>query len=136
MGILDELKAFALKGSVVDMAVGIIIGTAFTALITALVGDIFLPLISIPGSVDFSTVQTLVGHGLFKEGAFLTELIAFIIIVLVVFFLIVKPVQMRRDRAEAQKPKAAATTKECPYCISQVPLKATRCMYCTSQLTA
>jgi large conductance mechanosensitive channel len=132
MGVVQDLKQFITHGNAVDMAVGIVIGTAFTAVITALVNGILLPLVSVPGAFDFSGVQRQVGGGVFKFGLVLTAVISFLLIAVTVFFAVVRPLAMLEERRKARLPAAGSTTKECPECLSQIPIKARRCMYCTS----
>jgi len=134
LGTLNDFKTFILRGNVVDLAVGIVIGAAFTTVINGFVNDIISPLI--PTSP--SGLAGLVIHfppyskGIFI-GAFINAVISFLIVAAIVFFFVVKPVNALMTRF---KPKDAgpATTRECPFCLSTVPIKATRCAYCTSQL--
>jgi large conductance mechanosensitive channel len=136
MGVVDEFKTFIMKGNVVDMAVGIVIGLAFSAVVTALVADLITPLIGIPGHLNFAGWSWTFNNSTFQQGLFINAVISFLLIALVVFFLIVKPMNKLNERAAAKKPKAAPTTKDCPYCLSEIPIKATRCKYCTSELKA
>lgn len=134
-----EFKEFALKGNMLDLAVGMIIGAAFTGLVSSLVENIFTPLISlITGSVDFSgmkfdLVNPVSGetYGAITYGAFLTQLIDFIIMAFVVF-LIVKGINSMRKKFEKPAEEEAPTEKECPYCKSMIPITATKCAHCTS----
>ncbi len=149
-----ELKAFMMRGNVVDMAVGIIIGAAFGAIINSLVRDIIMPPIGfITGGVDFTSLFVILKAGktpppypslteaqnagavTINWGIFINTIIIFIIVAVVLFFLI-RSVNKMRAQVEAPKPVVAGppTTKECPYCLSTIPIKATRCAYCTSQL--
>lgn len=141
-----EFKEFILRGNVVDMAVGIMIGAAFGKIVTSLVNDVLMPPIGfILGKVDFSNLFiSLSGHyGTLAEaqaagaptinyGIFLNTVLDFLIIAAVVFFLIVRP--MNRLRKAKEPAPAAPATKECPYCYSVIPVKARRCPYCTSNL--
>ncbi len=144
---LKEFKEFALRGNVIDMAVGIIIGAAFGSVVSSLVNDILMPPIGfLLGKVDFSNFFiSLSGHyaslaeakaagaPTINYGLFINTVLNFIIVVAAVFFFIVRPINRLRAKKEAPAP-AAPTTKECPYCLSTIPLKATRCPYCTSML--
>ena len=146
---LKEFKEFAMKGNVVDMAIGIIIGGAFGQIVSSMVGDILMPPIGLlMGRVNFSSLYVNLSGGTFdslakaKEagaatinyGLFLNTVINFIIVAFVIFMLVK---QMNRlKKAEAPAPAAAPTTKDCPACLSHVPLKATRCAYCTGELRA
>lgn len=129
--ILKEFKEFITKGNVIDLAVAVVIGLAFNALVTALVSDIVTPIIGIPGHLNFSSISYTVNGSTFKVGLFLNALIAFLSIAVAVFFFIVKPVSKMQ---ELNKRKEEATTKECPYCFSTINIKATRCPNCTSKL--
>ncbi len=119
-----------MKGNVLDLAVAVVIGTAFNAVITAFVSDIITPLVGIVGNVDFSKISYTVNNSVFSIGLFLNVLISFITIVVVIFFFIVKPVSKINSM---KKPiQSSPTTKECPECLSQIPIKAKRCAFCTS----
>ena len=135
MSIVGDFKTFIMRGNVVDMAVGIVIGVAFTALVTALVADLITPLIGVAGHFDFSNIHQTIRGSTFLTGLFLNQLISFLLIALVVFFLIVQPMAKLEARSKAKQPKPAATTRECPECLSQIPLKAKRCSFCTSSVT-
>lgn len=132
---LKEFKAFVLKGNVVDLAVAVVIGAAFTAVVNALVKDLLTPLIAIPGKSDFSALHFTVRHSTFLYGAFLNELIAFVMIAAAVFFFVVKPMNVliaRRNRGEGAADDPS--TRDCPFCLSAIPLAATRCAHCTSEV--
>ena len=143
---LNEFKTFALRGNVVDLAIGVIIGGAFGKIITSLVNDILMPPIGLLlGKVDFSNLYInlsrtpyaslaeakAAGAPTINYGAFLTTLIDFLIVAFVVF-LVVR--LFNRLRREAPAAPAAPTTKECPYCRSSIHINAVRCPYCTSEL--
>jgi large conductance mechanosensitive channel len=134
MSAARDFKDFILRGNVVDLAVGIVIGAAFGAVVTALVTDLITPLVTIPGKVDFSSLTFTIGGGVFKYGHFLNAVIAFLIIALVVFFFVVRPVNALMNLRKTET-AVAPTTRECPYCLSSVPAKATRCAFCTSDLS-
>lgn len=126
---LKEFREFAMRGNVVDLAVGVIIGGAFGQIITSLVDDILMPVIGIfTGGVDFSERVIAVGAAEIRWGAFVQNIIDFLIIAFVIFLLIRTINRLRRD-----EPKTP-TTKECPHCFTTIPLKASRCPNCTSQL--
>lgn len=135
MSALDDFRAFITKGNVVDLAVGVVIGLAFNAVVMAFVTDIITPLISLPGSHDFSAYSVTVHGGTFLYGAFITAIINFVLIALVVFFAIVRPMSQMEARRKAKVAAAPPDTRECPACLSKVPIKATRCAFCTSALT-
>ena len=143
---LKEFKEFALKGNVADMAVGIIIGAAFGKIVSSLVSDVLMPPIGkLAGNLDFSNLFISLNGQAYESlkaakdagaptvnyGLFLNTVIDFIIVAFVIF-LIVK--QLNRLKNEA--PPAAPNTRECPYCLTQIPLKATRCPACTADVKA
>lgn len=132
---LKGFKEFILKGNVVDMAVGIVIGVAFGGVVTALVKDLITPLIAaIGGTPDFSSVYFTVNKSKFMIGDFVNALLAFIINAAVIYFLVVVP--MNKVMAMAKKEKQISpTTKKCPQCLSVIPLAAKRCAFCTSVLS-
>lgn len=131
---MNDFKQFLLRGNLVDMAVGVVIGLAFAAVITALVADLITPLIAaIGGQPNFSGLTFTIHRSHFLYGAFVNALIAFVVIAAVVFFLVVKPVNalMARRRTE---PPVDATTRQCPECLSEIPIAARRCAFCTSEV--
>jgi large conductance mechanosensitive channel len=133
---MKDFKEFLLRGNLVDMAVGIVIGVAFAAVVTALVGDLVTPLIAaIGGKPDFGNLSFTINKSHFLYGDFINAIITFVVIAAVVFFLVVKPVNalMARRRTEAPVDE---TTRECPHCLSQIPIKATRCAFCTQEVPA
>ena len=133
---MKEFKEFILRGNLVDMAVGIVIGIAFAAVVTALVADLVTPLIAaIGGNPDFSSLSFTINKSHFLYGAFINALITFVVIAAVVFFLIVKPVNALLARRKTEPP-ADATTRECPHCLSQIPVAARRCAFCTQEVGA
>ncbi|HZN54633.1 MAG TPA: large conductance mechanosensitive channel protein MscL [Candidatus Polarisedimenticolaceae bacterium] len=142
---LKEFKEFAMKGNVLDMAIGVIIGAGFGKIVSSLVGDILMPPIGkLMGNLDFSSLFVALdgksyasleaaksaGAPTINYGVFINTVIDFVIIAFVIFLLVR---QINRLKKEAP---AAPTTKECPYCFSQIPLKATRCPACTSEVRA
>ena len=133
----SEFKEFISKGNVMDMAVGIIVGGAFTAIVNSLTNDVINPLIGSIFKMDFSELSVDINGADLMYGAFIMAIINFIIIAFVLF-LIVKGMNKLRARAEekkkAEEEEAAPTTKICPFCKSEVPIEATRCAHCTSEL--
>jgi large conductance mechanosensitive channel len=144
--VLKEFKAFAMRGNVLDMAVGIIIGAAFGRIITSLVSDIIMPPIGVLlGKVDFSSLffnisgtsyPTLAAAkaanaATINYGTFLNTVIDFLIVAFVIFLMV-----RQVNKWNKPEPAPATTTKECPYCLTAIPLKATRCPACTSELRA
>jgi large conductance mechanosensitive channel len=150
---IKDFKAFIMRGNVVDMAIGIIIGAAFGAIVASLVRDIIMPPIGLALSgIDFSSLMVVIKQGVppgpypdpaaaiaakavtINYGVFILTVVSFIIIALVVFFFIVRPVAKMTAPKVAPAP-AAPTTKDCPYCATAIPIKASRCPNCTSELT-
>jgi large conductance mechanosensitive channel len=128
---LKEFKAFVLRGNVVDLAIGVVIGLAFGTVVTAFVDHILTPLISIPGKTDFSELTFKIGGGIFRYGLFINALIAFLLTAAAVFFFVVKPVNALMDRRRTE-PDVESKTKQCPECLSNIPTGAKRCAFCTS----
>lgn len=130
---MKEFKEFISRGNVMDMAVGIIIGGAFTAIVTSLVEDIITPIIGMIGGFDFSSFVITVNNSNIAVGNFINAVINFLLIALVLFSIIKA---MNKAAAVVKKPEeeAAPTTKMCPYCKSEIAIEATRCPHCTSQL--
>ncbi len=130
---LKEFRDFAMRGNVMDLAIAVIIGGAFGAIITSLVNDILMPLIGLVlGGLNFSGLSFTVGEAVVKYGSFLQAVVNFIIIAFVIF-MIVRTMNSLKKPAPAA-PAAEPTTKECPHCFTTIPVKAHRCPNCTSQL--
>ena len=136
-GFFGEFKEFISRGNVLDMAVGIIIGGAFTAIVTALVDNIIMPLISvITGGVSFTEWNLVVGSAKIEFGVFLGAVINFLLVALVLFS-IIKAINKARDMAgKTPEEEEPAPVKICPYCTSEISPEATRCPFCTSKLDA
>lgn len=129
---MGGFKKFLLRGNLVELAVAVVIGLAFSAVIAAFVADLITPLIAaIGGQPDFGGLSFTVNHSTFRYGAFLNALIAFVIIAAVVYFFVVVPVNKLLAMSEKEQ---EATERECPECLSQIPLAARRCMYCTAEI--
>ena len=129
---MKGFRDFLSRGNVIDLAVAVVIGTAFTAVVTAVVADLITPLIAaIVGKPSFASLKFTVNHSTFLYGAFLNALLTFLIVAAVVYYLIVAP--MAKINARFHK-NVEATTRDCPECLSTIPLAATRCMYCTTQV--
>lgn len=130
----EEFKQFAMRGNVVDLAVGVVIGGAFTAIVNSLVNDLITPLFgAITGGADFSSWVVGSGDLQFKIGSFISAVINFILVALVLF-LVVKSVNKLRSHGKKEETPAAPTTKVCPYCKTEIDINATRCPHCTSEL--
>ena len=131
---MTDFKAFLLRGNLIDMAVGIVIGIAFAAVITALVADLVTPLIAaIGGQSDFSGVSFTIHKSHFLYGAFINALVSFIVIAAVLFFLVIKPVNALMARRKTEPP-VDETTRRCPECLSEIPVAARRCAFCTAEV--
>jgi len=131
---MEEFKAFVNRGNVMSMAVGVIIGGAFTAIVNSLVNDIINPLLGVFGGLNFSEYSLpLKGEATLNYGNFITAVINFIIMAFVIFML-VKFINKLTVKPEEPKEPEAPTTKECPFCKSEIKIEATRCPHCTSIL--
>ncbi len=129
---LKGFKEFILRGTVIDLAVAVVMGVAFGNVVNSIVKNLITPLIGMAGGTpDFSAIRT----GPIFWGKILNDVISFLILAVVVYFIIVMPVSRLMQRAKPSEPKPQ-TTKKCPECLSDVPIAARRCAYCTSQLTA
>ena len=144
MGMVKEFKEFIMRGNVMDMAVGVIVGGAFSAIVNSLVNDILMPVISLAtGKIDFSNLFIALdggeyaslaaaqeaGAAVFAYGAFIQAIIQFLIIAFCIFMVVKGMNKLRKP-----EPEAAPTTKVCPFCKNEVPIEATRCGFCTSEL--
>lgn len=137
-GLMAEFKKFIMRGNVMDMAVGVIVGGAFTAIVTSLNQDILTPILGIFGGIDFSNLKVALGNGenapVLCYGNFITAVINFLITAFVIFML-VKGINTINERLSPKEEKPeAVTTKTCPYCKSSIAIDATRCPHCTSVL--
>ena len=130
---LKDFKAFILRGNVLDLAIAVVLGVAFAAVITALV-DLLTNVLAIPGKTDFSRLAFHAGGGTFRYGAFMQALINFVLIAAVLFFVVVKPVNalMARRKTETD---VTSPTRECPECLSSIPEAARRCAFCTAEVS-
>jgi len=126
---INEFKEFAMKGSVMDMAVGIIIGGALTAIVTSLVDDILNPIIGLFVGDNFADLAVQLGGATLTYGKFIMAVINFIIVAFVIFCII-----KAMNKARSEEEEEEATTKECPFCKSEISIEATRCPNCTSEL--
>ncbi len=129
---MDGFKKFLLRGNVVDLAVAVVIGAAFGAVITSFVKAFVAPLVGLATGAagDFSKKRFVLGDTEFPYGEFVQAVLSFVIIAAVVYFLVVKPVQRLMDRFKTE-PEAESPVKECPECLSKIPHEATRCAFCT-----
>jgi large conductance mechanosensitive channel len=129
-----EFREFLLRGNLVDLAVAVVIGVAFTSVVTAFVADIITPLIAaIFGKPDFSSLDFTINGSRFAYGDFFNALLSFVIIAAVLFFLVVKPVNVLMAHSKTEEP-VAEKTRECPECLSSIPAAARRCAFCTAEV--
>ena len=144
MSIAEDFKSFAFKGNVVDLAVGVVIGASFAKIVSALVADFIMPLVALvmpsgdwrASGVVLRTAADPKDNVILKYGDFLGAVLDFLIIALVLFLIVSKIVKAAESRLSKPAPAKAAETKECAFCLETLPLKATRCRACTSQLAA
>lgn len=130
---MKGFRQFLLRGNVIDLAVAVVMGAAFGAVVTALVGDLLTPLIAaIVGKPDFSGIKFTVNSSQFKIGDFINALISFILIAAAIYFFVVLPVNKVLERIKKGHASPDPTTKQCPECLSTIPIAAKRCAFCTS----
>ena len=129
---LSGFKQFILRGNVVDMAVGVVIGAAFGAVVTALTKDLLTPLIAaIVGKPDFSSISFTINGTAFPVGDFINSVVSFLLIAAAIYFFVVVPVNALVSRMRKAPAPADPTTKKCPECLSEIPIEARRCSHCT-----
>jgi large conductance mechanosensitive channel len=131
---MQGFRKFVLRGNVVDLAVAVVIGAAFGAVVQALVKDLITPLIGAFGGVpDFSALFFTVNNSKFMIGDFINAVVGFLLLAVIVYYFVVLPVQKLMDRF-TPAPAPPTTTRECPYCLSKIPVKARRCAFCTADV--
>jgi large conductance mechanosensitive channel len=128
--VFSGFREFVMRGNVIDLAVAVVIGAAFGAVITSFVGDILTPLLGIFGTTNFEELTFQVGDAVVRYGAFLNALIAFLLIALAIYFFVVRPINALEARRQAGT-EETPTTKTCPECASEIPMAARRCPMCT-----
>ncbi|MDL2362819.1 MAG: large conductance mechanosensitive channel protein MscL [Patescibacteria group bacterium] len=134
---INDFKKFILRGNTVDLAVAVVVGAAFGAIVTALVKDVITPIIAaIGGTPNFSGLYVTLNGSKILYGDFLNAVISFLLIATVVFFFIVQPLNRLMAKAARNKTTPEASTRKCPECLSVIPKKATRCAFCTAKVTA
>ena len=128
-------KQFLLRGNVVDLAVGVVVGAAFGGVVSEFTKDLLTPLIAaLVGKPDFSAIQFEVNGSKFLLGNFLNAIISFLLVATAVYYFVVLPVNAMMARAKKEPPPPDPTTKKCPECLSEIPIAAKRCAFCTSQV--
>jgi len=129
-------KQFLLRGNVVDLAVGVVVGAAFGAVVTAFTKDLLTPMIAaVAGKPDFSAIQFTINGSKFLVGDFVNAIVSFLIIAIAVYYMVVLPINALVSRAR-KEPPADPTTKKCPECLSEIPIQAKKCAFCTSVVAA
>ena len=132
---LSEFRKFILRGNVVDLAVGIVIGAAFTSVVSAFVTDVINPIVSLfYQGTEFSKVSFKISDSTFLYGDLINNLISFLIVAAVVFFFVVKPINSLTERFTRSKETGEPTTRKCPECLSEIPKEAGRCKFCTAKI--
>src|SRR5687767_12523999 len=132
---LNDFRNFLLRGNVVDLAVAVVIGAAFGAVVNSLVTDVFTPLLGLLGIPDFSDLKFAAGDAKVRFGLFLNALIAFVTVSAAVFFGVVKPITKLMEMRKTE-PDVSSATRNCPECLSSIPVSARRCAFCTSVLSS
>ena len=132
---INDFKAFVLRGNVVDLAVGVVIGAAFGTLVASLVENLLTPLVGVPGKTDFSTLEFSIRGAKFRYGVFLNDLVSFMTIAATVFFFVVRPVNSLMAKRKTEL-GVLSTTKTCLECLSEIPSKASRCAFCTVEVSS
>ena len=134
MGMVKEFKEFVMRGNVMDMAVGVIVGGAFGAIVTSLVDDVIGPVIGmICGGIDFSGLSIKVGSAQLMIGNFIQAIINFLIVA-ACLFAVIKAINTATKKLKKEEPAAAPTTKICPFCKSEINIEATKCAFCASEV--
>ena len=129
---LKDFKAFILRGNVIDLAIAVVIGAAFSDVIKAMV-SILTNIVAIPGKTDFGRLAFHVGGGTFGYGALIQAIINFLIVAAVLFFFVVRPLNLLMARRKTE-PEVESTTRDCPECLSSIPVAARRCAFCTAEV--
>lgn len=134
MWLFKGFKDFILRGNLVDLAVAFVVGAAFSSVVQAFVKDLITPLIGIFGGFNFPSWSLQVNRSIFQIGEFLNSLISFLLITVVVFFFVVRPVALLLDEIKKHQKHTDPTTRKCPFCYNDIPVQATRCGFCTSDV--
>ena len=131
---LKDFKAFVLRGNVIDLAVGVAIGAAFTTVIASFTQNLLTPLLAIPGDrASFGELSFTISGSQFRYGLFIDAVAAFVLVAAVLFFLVVRPVNTLMARRKTE-PDVESTTRDCPECLSSIPAAARRCAFCTAKV--
>lgn len=132
---IKDFKKFILRGNTVDLAVAVVVGAAFSAIVTSLVKDLITPFIAaVGGQPDFSHLHFSINNSQFLYGDFINAVVSFLIIASVIFFLVIQPINRLTSAAKRNKTTDEPSTKKCPDCLSEVNIQAVRCAFCTSKI--
>jgi large conductance mechanosensitive channel len=133
---LKDFKAFVLRGNVVDLAIAVVIGAAFGAVVKAFISGLVTPLLAIPGNAaSLADLKFTISDSQFLYGSVLDAIVNFVVVAAVLYFFVVRPVNILMARRKTE-PEVLATTRDCPYCLSSIPLAATRCAFCTADVSS
>jgi large conductance mechanosensitive channel len=133
---IKDFKAFILRGNVIDLAVGVAIGAAFGLVVASFTKNLLTPILAIPGDkASFAELDFSIREATFRYGAFIDDIITFVITAAALFFLVVRPINQLMARRKTE-PDVMSTTRDCPYCLSSIPLAASRCAFCTADVGA
>jgi large conductance mechanosensitive channel len=133
---IKDFKAFILRGNVVDLAVGVAIGAAFGLVIASFTKNLLTPILAIPGSkASFAELDFQIREATFRYGAFIDDVITFVITAAALFFLVIRPINTLMARRKTE-PEVMSSTRDCPYCLSSIPIAASRCAFCTANVGA
>ncbi len=133
---VQDFKAFILRGNVIDLAVGVAIGAAFATVVTSFTKNLLTPILAIPGDEpSFADLNFTIRKATFKYGAFIDDVITFVLIAAALFFLVIRPINQFMARRKTE-PEVMSTTRDCPYCLSSIPIAASRCAFCTANVGA
>ena len=134
--VLRDFKAFVLRGNVVDLAVGVAIGVAFATVVTSFTKNLLTPILAIPGTeASFADHDFAIRNATFRYGAVIDDIIGFVLIAAALFFLVVRPINSLMARRKTE-PDVISATRDCPYCLSSIPIAASRCAFCTADVGA
>ena len=134
--LIKDFKKFILRGNVIDLAVGVAIGAAFTTVVKSFTDNLLTPILAIPGTKpDFASLNFHIRNSTFRYGAFINDVISFVIIAAALFFFVVRPINMLFAKRKTE-PEVLSTTRDCPYCLSSIPIAASRCAFCTADVGA
>ena len=133
---IKDFKAFILRGNVIDLAVGVAIGAAFATVVTSFTKNLLTPILAIPGNQpSFASLDFSIRKATFRYGAFIDDFITFVLIAAALFFVVVRPINKLMARRKTE-PEVLSSTRDCPYCLSSIPIAASRCAFCTADVGA